>query len=205
MQWLSRILGRGRQSEADPALNRADLVGLSGESEASRRRSQLIFIYGVGFAIGLQSSLANYALFRRLPSALYVLFSSLFYAWLVQILWQHVLPRFARLPSVPQVAAQVGVSLVAFAALSIGIVEMRAVVLDAGSILFPYGGGDLNITVTADQLRRAPLLFALIPIIPVMVICVLGFNQHWWRIERLEDNQQALRELAVSALSLIHI
>ena len=32
-----------------------------------------------------------------------------------------------------------------------------------------------------------------------MLICVVGFNQHWWRIFRLQRRQEALRELAVSA------
>lgn len=199
MPWLGRGPGRGRAPDADLTAGGPELAGLSGDSAAASRRSQLLFIYGVGLAIGLQSSLANYALFRRLPSAAYVLISSLFYAWLVHVLWQHVLPRFARLPPARRIAAQVAVSLVAFAVLSVGIVELRAVILRGDSILFPYAGGDLTVTITADQLRRAPLVFALIPVIPVMVLCVIGFNQHWWRIERLQDRQQALRELAVSA------
>ncbi len=33
-------------------------------------------------------------------------------------------------------------------------------------------------------MRRAPLVFALIPVLPVVLICVVGFNQHWWRIVR---------------------
>jgi signal transduction histidine kinase len=198
MQWLSRIPGRDRPLETD-SLAHPDLVGMLGENENSSRRSQRIFIYGSGLAIGLQSGLANYALFRRLPSALFVLISSLFYAWLVQVLWQHVMPRFTRLRAAPRVAAQIGVSLIAFAILSVCLVELRALVLGEGSILFPYSGPDISFTITADQVRSAPMIFALIPIIPVMLICVLGFNQHWWRIVRMQGRQQELRELAVAA------
>lgn len=172
---------------------------MSADSEGDSGRSKLLFIYGMGLAIGLQSAMMNYALWRRLPSALFILVSSLIYAALVQVLWQAVLPRFARLPVSRRVAAQAAVSLVGFALLSIGLMELRGAILSESSLLFPYTGHDLTITIPAETIRRAPLVFSLIPIIPVVLICVVGFNQHWWRIVRLRDRQQVLSELAVSA------
>jgi signal transduction histidine kinase len=200
MPWLSRIPGRGHLPDGDRSLDRRDLVGPGpGESEAASRRSQILFIYGSGLAIGLQSAMMNYALWRRLPSAVFILVASVFYAMLVQVLWQWVLPRFSRLATGRRLAAQSAVSLVAFAILSIALVEVRGVVLSESTILFPYTGADLTLTIPAAAIRRAPLVFSLIPIIPVVLICIVGFNQHWWRIVRLRDRQQALSELAVSA------
>lgn len=169
------------------------------ESAASSRRSQLIFIYGTGLAIGLQSGLMNYALWRSLPNTLFVVGASLLFASLVQVLWQRVLPRCSGLPLGRRIAAQVAVSTVAFTVLSIALMELRAVLLGDSSLLFPYAGPDRTITIPADAIRRAPLVFALIPILPVVLICVVGFHQHWWRIVRLQNRQEALRELAVAA------
>ena len=169
------------------------------ESAASSRRSQLIFIYGTGLAIGLQSGLMNYALWRKLPSALFVVGASLLFATLMLVLWQRVLPRFSRLPLARRVVAQAAISTLAFAALSIVLMELRGVVLAESSLLFPYHGPDVTITIAAQTIRHAPLVFSLIPILPVVLICVVGFHQHWWRIVRLQNRQEALRELAVSA------
>src|SRR5512143_1233724 len=104
-------------TDADP---RAALA----ESAASSRRSQQIFIYGTGLAIGLQSGFMNYALWHKLPSALFVIFGALVYAALMQLLWQRVLPRFSRLTLGRRIAAQTVVSLLAFGALSVAVIEL---------------------------------------------------------------------------------
>ncbi|MEO8601437.1 MAG: histidine kinase [bacterium] len=200
MPWHSRISGRGHLPDQDLPLDRRDSAGtFSGESEAASRRSQLFFIYGMGLAIGLQSAMMNYALWRRLPTSIFILVASLFYAALVQVLWQWMLPRYSGLPTGARLVAQSAVSLVAISVLSVALMEARGLVLSESSILFPYTGGDLSITIPAATIRRAPLVFSLIPIIPVVLLCVVGFNQHWWRIVRMQDRQQVLSDLAVAA------
>jgi signal transduction histidine kinase len=169
------------------------------EDPSHSRWSQAILVYGTGLAIGLQSGFVNYALWRKLPSAAFIIVASLLYSTLMLLLWQRVLPRFARLPLGRRVLMQTLVSIGAFAVLSIALMEIRAVLLSESSILFPYRGPDVTITIAAQSIRRAPLVFSLIPILPVVLICVVGFHQHWWRIVRMENRQEALRELAVSA------
>lgn len=169
------------------------------ESAAGSRRSQQILIYGMGLAIGMQSGFVNYALWHKPSGALFIVFAALVYAALMQQLWQRVLPRFSRLRLGWRIAAQTAVSLFAFGALSVALMELRAVLLSESSLLFPYSGPDVHITIAAETIRRAPLVFSLIPILPVVLICVVGFHQHWWRIVRLQNRQEALRELAVSA------
>jgi len=184
---------RSPSSDADPG------GATYAETAATSRRSQLIFIYGMGLAIGLQSSLMNYAISHKLKSAAFVLFASLVYAALVMVLWQSVLPRFSRLSLGWRIAAQTALSTLAFTVLSIALMEVRALLLGESSLLSPYAGPDLTITIPAATIRRAPVVFSLIPILPVVLICVVGFHQHWWRIVRLQNRQEALRELAVSA------
>lgn len=169
------------------------------EDGSGSRWSQAILVYGTGLAIGLQSGLVNYALWRKIPSAAYIIFASLLFATLMLLLWQRVLPRFARLPLARRVVMQTLVSAAAFAVLSIALMELRAILLREPSLLFPYHGADVTITIPAEAIRRAPLIFSLIPVLPVVLICVVGFHQHWWRIVRMESRQEALRELAVSA------
>lgn len=169
------------------------------ENAASARRSQLIFIYGSGLAIGLQSGLGTLALGRPFQHAVFILFMSLCYSTFTLLLWQRVLPRFAGLSLARRLGAQAAIASVTFVLLALLLMEVRAVLLGESSLLFPYAGDDVTITIPAETIRQAPLTFALIPILPVVLICVLGFNQHWWRIVRLQDRQQALRELAVSA------
>lgn len=192
---MSSVIDHGHRFSSSTADAAPDLA----EDVSQSRWSQAILVYGTGLAIGLQSSLVNYALWRKLPSAAFILFASLLYSSLMLLLWQRVLPRFARLSLGRRVAMQTAVSLAAFAVLSIALMEVRAVLLNEPSILFPYHGPDLTITIAAESIRRAPLVFSLIPILPVVLICVVGFHQHWWRIVRMENRQAALRELAVSA------
>ncbi|MFN8644117.1 MAG: histidine kinase [Candidatus Binatia bacterium] len=183
-----------------PIVAPADPVGTAlAESEAASRRSQLIFIYGTGLAIGLQSGLMNYALWRKLPDALFIVAASLLYATLTLVLWQRVLPRCASLRAGWRLAAHVAISALAFAVLSVALMELRGFLLGESSLAFPYRGPDVTVTIPAEAIRRAPLMFSLIPILPVVLICVVGFHQHWWRIVRLQNRQEALRELAVAA------
>ncbi|MGD9763711.1 MAG: sensor histidine kinase [Candidatus Binatia bacterium] len=191
----------------DTAVRRADDAaawadanpGSAAESAASARRSQLIFIYGSGLGIGLQSSLWNFTLMRSLPSAAFIIVATLVYSMLTQLLWERVLPRFDALPTGKRLGAQAAVSALAYTALSVALTEVRALLLSEPSVLFPYGGPDIAVTIPAYALRQAPLVFTLIPIVPTVIICVVGFNQYWWRLRRLHNRQEELRNLAISA------
>jgi two-component system LytT family sensor kinase len=89
---------------------------------------------------------------------------------------------------------------VAFGILSWMATELNAALVGGSSVLLrPYRGGDIPITIPAEALRRAPLIYTLIPIVPTALLCVIGFNQHWRRILVLEGRERELRELAVSA------
>jgi len=159
------------------------------------QRRQWLVIYGTSLAIGVQSGLANYALWRSLPGSLFILFAALLYGSLVLPLWRYVLPRFAGLPLARRLAAQVAVCCAAFGLLAVALMELRAVLLGESSVLFPYAGPDVTVTIPAAAIRHAPLVFSLIPIVPVVIICLIGFHQHWW----VQHRHQALHELAVSA------
>ena len=160
---------------------------------------QLLLVYGTALGVGLHIALLHLFLWRNVAGALYIFASSAFYGTFTLALWQWVLPRFSGYPLSRRLVLQTLSAIAVFAAVSVLAVEGRALLLGGASILRPYQGGDLTFTVSRDAIRHAPLVFALIPIIPAVVLCVVGFNQHWWRLFVLQGRQEELRELAVSA------
>jgi two-component system LytT family sensor kinase len=117
----------------------------------------------------------------------------------VLALWQWVLPRFSSHSFFRRIASQVAVTVLCFAAVMVIAVELHGVLFDAPSMLRAYDGGPVTVTISELTIRRAPYLYALIPVLPIVVMCLVGFNQHWWRMRVLEGRQEELRELAASA------
>jgi signal transduction histidine kinase len=174
-----------------------DAVLAAGDSTS--RYHQLLFVYGTGLGIGLQLSLLQLGLWRSVPAAIFTFCASGLYATLTLVLWQTVMPRFAHYRPGRRIAYQILVALVCFSVLSVLVTELRAALLGGASLLRPYQGGDQTIVIPAEAFRQAPVVFSLIPIVPTVLICIVGFNYHWWRIFLLQGQQEELRELAVSA------
>ena len=164
-----------------------------------RRNREMLIIYGTSLCIGLHLALIQLAIFRKLSAALFVVAASLAYASVAWLLWQWVLPRFVEYGLWRRTSYQFVVTLVCFLVLSVVTIEVHALLLGGSSILRPYEGGPRTITIPTEALRRAPLIYALIPVVPTALLCVVGFNQHFWRIVMLKGRQVALQELAVSA------
>lgn len=162
-------------------------------------RHQLLFIYGTGLAFGLHLGLIHLYLFRSLRALLAFTVGTLAFSSLTLVLWKWVLPAFANWPRGWRLAAQSVVTTLAVAVLSVLATEGNAALFGGLSILYPYQGADIAVTIHRETLQRAPLIYTLIPIVPTVLLCVVGFNQHWWRILKLEGRERELRELAVSA------
>jgi len=167
--------------------------------EGQPLRQQVLFLFGTGMAIGLHLALLHLYLFRSIGAFFFFLVATLAFSGATLVMWQRILPRFSLYPHMLRLVLQVAVSLVAFGVLSFLATEVNALVLGGHSLLWPYTGGDLTFTIPSQALRRAPVIYSLIPIIPTAVLCVVGFNLHWWRIRVLQGRERELRELAVSA------
>lgn len=163
--------------------------------------SQAALGIGTGVALGFMNSCVSYIYSRSLPAAAYWFFATLTFSCVMVALWKFVFLRFRHLSTPWRLAAQAATALLAFAALSMAVVEAYHSVFGLGrsSLLFPYQGDDIVRLVTAESLRRAPWFFAAMPILPCVVICVIAFNQSWWRIFELEDAHAEMRELALAA------
>jgi signal transduction histidine kinase len=169
----------------------------SGEHRPLRR--QMLFLYGTGLAIGLHLGLLHLFLFRSVDAFFFILAATLVFSTATLVLWQWVLPRLSGLPPLSRFCWQMAISIATFAALSFLATEVNAIIFGGHSLLRPYTGGDRIITIPAAALRRAPLIYSLIPIIPTALLCVVAFNLHWWRIFLMQGRERELRELAVSA------
>ncbi len=204
MTRLNRWSGQARRPQSGAPQTGDDSVGRRDEAalvalDPDPHAHQLLFVYGSSLGIGLHIALLQLALFRSWSSSLYTIAASVLFATLALVLWQSVFPRFARYALPWRIALQTLVALASLLALSILLTEARTLLLGGPSILQPYTGGDRTIVISADSMRNAPLIFALVPVVPTALIIIVGFNQHWWRIFLLQGRQEELRELAVSA------
>jgi signal transduction histidine kinase len=168
-------------------------------SGRKRLHNQMLLVYGSGLAIGLHLGLLHLMMSRKPIGALYVLASSLVHSTVVLGLWQWVLPRFSAYPLGRRIASQITVTVLCFAVLMVGDIELYALLFDTPSMLRPYTGGPVTVTIPPEAIYRAPYIYAVIPVLPIVVLCLVGFNQHWWRMFVLEGRQEELRELAASA------
>jgi signal transduction histidine kinase len=168
-------------------------------NEPDRLYQQFLFIHGTALAIGLHVALLALSVFRSVEEALFIVTASMVYGTLTFALWVWVLPRFSAFPTWRRIFAQLAVAMACFTVLSLVSVELRAMLFGGSSILMPYTGGPRTVTIPAEAIRRAPLIYALIPILPTALLAVVGFNMHFWQIFELKGRQEALRELAVSA------
>ena len=162
-------------------------------------RQHVLFLYGTGLAIGLHLALIHLFLWRRVGAFFFFLVTTLVFTTATLALWQLVLPRFWQRPLFSRLIWQVTIALGTFAALSFLATEVNAFLFGGHSLLLPYDGPDLTFTIPSHTLRRAPIIYSLIPILPSAVLCIVGFNLHWWRIFMLQGRERELRELAVSA------
>ncbi|MFI5364500.1 MAG: sensor histidine kinase [Candidatus Binatia bacterium] len=189
----------------DPALERdgrapADRWSMEVDAAEQRPlRQQVLFIYGTGLAIGLHLALIHLYLWRSVGAFFFFLAATLVFSTATLVLWQFVLPRLAHRPVVSRFAWQLIIAALTFGVLSFLGTEVNALLFGHHSLLRPYDGGDVTIIIPSAALRRAPVIYSLIPIIPSAVLCVIAFNLHWWRIFVLQGRERELRELAVSA------
>ncbi len=167
----------------------------------TRSRYGGYFVLGTGLGMGLLLGGTIYGMTGSVRGGLYWLVSAIVYSALSLALWKWVLPRFGDYAPGWRLAAQAVTAVGTFAVLSLLVVEAHHSVfgLGSGSILHPYSGPDRTFEISADALRSGPWVFALIPILPTTIMCLIGFNQSWWRIAVLEDRQEELRELAIAA------
>lgn len=166
------------------------------DQPTSRLRSQAKLIFGGALATGLQVGLVQCIMVQRWAPLVSSLIGSAVYAVSTLWLWQWVFPWVARAPRGKALALQVLAALGVMTLTSFVLVNATLLVTKGDSMFSRYAGGDLNVVVPADWIDKLPFLYFVVPIVPVVLLAVVGFNQSWWQIFLLEKRESQAREMA---------
>jgi anti-sigma regulatory factor (Ser/Thr protein kinase) len=162
-------------------------------------RQRPLFLFGTSLAIGLHLGFIHLWLRQSWVGFFMIIALSQLYAALTLALWRWVMPHLGSQASPHRWLTQTTVAASAFAIFSIICLEIGGMLFGHASFLRSYDGTDLTFTISAAALRIAPIVSALIPIIPASILCVVGYNLHWSRLALLQAHQHDLQELATSA------
>ena len=169
------------------------------DEPATLPASQGRLLVAAALAIGLQLGLFQAFIFRSLNPLIVSILGSLAFAVTARFLWQFVFPRLRWMDSTRRLFFQVLIAIPAVAATSFVVTYVPGFLQGTATIFNPYVGDDISVTFAASQLRAAPTVFFLLPIIPVVLLIVVGFNQSWWQIFLYRRRVSEARALASAA------
>ena len=169
------------------------------DEPATLPASQSRLLLGAALALGLQLGLFQVFIFRSIWPLIISLLGSLAFALTAMLLWQVIFPRLRWLDSRRRLFYQVLIAVPAIAATSFLVTNARGFLQGQATIFDPYMGDDIAVTIAASQLRAAPTVFFLLPIIPIVLLVVVGFNQSWWQIFLYRRRESEARALASAA------
>lgn len=166
------------------------------DQPATRLRSQAKLIFGGSVATGLQVGLVQCIMLQRWTPLMSSLVGAMVYGLAALWLWQWVFPRVSARRRSTALLLQVAIAFGVITATSFVLVNALLFFSKGGWIFSSYAGGDLTVLVPASWLEKLPLLYFAVPIVPAVLITVIGFNQSWWQIFLLEKREHQARELA---------
>jgi signal transduction histidine kinase len=164
---------------------------------STRFRSQAKLIFGSSLAVGLQIGLSQAFLLRSTSVVATSIIGSLVFGAATLALWQWIFPQLRRREHFR--FWQTAVAVLAMTVTSFFLINTTMFVADGRTLFTPYTGGDRTVVVSAEWISFGPFLYFVLPIIPVALLCVIGFNQSWWQIFLLERREHQARELAARA------
>ena len=167
--------------------------------QARRTDRMLLLVFGTGTAIGLQLGFLHVFLWRTWTAPIAFLVPSLGYSAVVYALWRWVFPRLGARTLLAEITLQALVSLVTFAVLSALTTELIATLRGAPSLFGAPGGVEKHITATPEQQQMLVRLYAFAPVIPTVLLALIGYHQYWHRVLGLRHREQELVELAATA------
>jgi signal transduction histidine kinase len=166
------------------------------DQPTSRLRSQAKLVLGGALATGLEVGLVQCIMLQRWSPLTTSLLGAAVYGAATLWLWQWVFPRLTSHSRARTLLLQALTGTATIGVTSFVIVN-ALLFFGKGTWMFsPYHGGDVTVLVPASWLAKLPLLFFGVPIVPVVLLAVVGFNQSWWQIFLLEKRESQARELA---------
>jgi LytS/YehU family sensor histidine kinase len=178
--------------------------------EPQRHTRLVLVVFGTGLAVGLHLGFLHLGIFRSFsPEARGSLTSprvlltfatgSLGFAAITYTLWRWVFPRLGGRTLGRQLVRQVAVSLAVMTVASVATIELVTQLAGVPSLFGAPLGVERHVTITPAMRQMAARLYAVMPIVPTVLMTIIGYHQIWRRIRSLEDRQRALTELAATA------
>jgi len=159
----------------------------------------LLLVFGTGAAIGLQLGFLHVFLWHTWTALAIFLPSALGYAAVVYALWRWVFPRLRARTPLGHIGLQILISLVVFGVLSALCTQLITSLRGSPPLFGEPGVVEHHFTVTPEQQQLVVRLYALIPIIPTMLLTLIGYHQYWQRVRALQHRERELVDLAATA------
>ncbi|MCW5889461.1 MAG: sensor histidine kinase [bacterium] len=165
----------------------------------SRRNKMLLLVLGTGCATGMHLGLLHFVLWRSWTAPITFVLGSLVFAAVTYGLWRWVFPRLGGRTLPAQVTRQVIVAFVIFIALGFLAASVGAWLLGAPSLFGIPAGPEHHITVTPERRQQLARLYALLPVVPTVLITLIAYHLVWRQVEALQSRARELTELAATA------
>jgi sensor histidine kinase YesM len=186
--------------EAGVALVSAPMSPVPQPMQSSGRTNRmLLLVFGTGAAIGLHLGLLHLLLLRSRLAIVPFVSGSLVFSSAVYALWRWVFPRLGGRTLLGQLVRQGAVTLVVLLVLSLVSVEIVLVLTNAPSLFGTPVGVERHIIITPEMRQAAARVYVFLPIVPTLLLTLIGYHQSWSRVRALESRERQLTELAATA------
>src|SRR5881409_1661939 len=166
---------------------------------AGRRNRMLLLVFGSGAVIGLHLGLLHVFLWRSLWAIPAFVPTSLVFSAVTYSLWRWVFPQFGTASMPRKIALESLVAFLVLTCLSALLTEAVSRLLGAPSLFGSPGGDELHITITPEMRQRSVRMYDLLPIVPTLLMTIIGYHQYWARVLTLQSRERELTELAATA------
>ena len=171
----------------------------------------MLLVFGTGAATGLHLGLLHLAVFRSFDTAkprggldagvAFLLFfaGGLIFSGATYALWRWIFPHLRARSLARQVALETVVSLASIGVVSVLTLELSTLLTGLPSLFSVPTGPETLLRVTPAMRQGAARMYSVLPILPTVLLTLIGYHQYWHRILTMQDRERELTELAATA------
>jgi sensor histidine kinase YesM len=176
-----------------------------------RKNRMLLLVFGTGAATGLHLGLLHLAVFHSIdtgkarsvlaaPVAFLLFFvGGLIFSGATYVLWRWIFPHLRARTFRRQIVVQTIVSLLAIGIVSVLTVELLTLLSGLPSLFSAPVGPETWLRITPAMRQGAARMYSVLPIVPTVLLTMIGYHQYWQRILTLQHRERELTELAATA------
>ncbi len=168
-------------------------------SSSSRRYKMLLLVLGTGAATGLHLGLLHLFMWRTWAAPVTFFLGSVIFATFTYLLWRYVFPRLGGRTLVGQLVRQTAVAILVFGTISLLVTTVAVYFLNAPPLFGVPTLPEQHLTITPQMRQNYARLYALLPIVPTVLITLIAYHLVWRHVEALQTRERELAELAATA------